>query len=106
MKSFEAKKVDLDLELTTLDGEVVKLSPKVPISTTEALRIMDAWSRKEKESEEGINKVLLIGKELEIVYEKKANWWADNFDIGTLSEVLVFVAEAIGGVRKKEASSN
>ena len=101
---FKANKVDLDLELTTLVGEEINLEPKVLVTAEEAVKIIDKWTKLESNDE--IGKVDLLAKELSIVYEKEPSWWLQNFDVATLSEILKFVAESMGGVRKNEDSSN
>lgn len=105
-KEFKAKEIDMDLRLETLDKEIVELSPRNKMSTDESLRIMTEWTKDNAEEAEGADKVNLLARELEVVYDKPAEWWSANFDIATLSDIVVFVAETIGGVQKKELSSN
>ena len=125
MAKIETEKLDLDLELTTIDGNVVPLSPKVKINTTNTLRLIDQWQemervqeiekrKEEKAIKEGKeykptgkrkNPFEIIAIELEMIYPKDLNWWMDNFDIVTLGKVMTYVAETMGGVKKKEKSS-
>lgn len=101
MNDFVAKKLDLDLNLTLLDGTQLKLEPKNLLTVDESMRIMNAWTEDEKSKVEGLDKVNLLAEELAVVYPKDSKWWSSNFDIETLSSIVVFVAETIGGVRKK-----
>lgn len=106
-KEFKAKEVDMDLQLTTLSGESLLLTPERKMSTEEALRIMRLWTKKEAEElKDSFDKINLLAFELSTVYDKEPEWWVQNFDIVTLSQIVVFVAEAIGGIEKKEQSSN
>ena len=43
MVQFKAKAIDLDLELTLLNGEEIKLSPKIPINTKNIITIIKNW---------------------------------------------------------------
>lgn len=101
MNEFAAKKLDLDLNLTLLDGTELTLEPKNLLTVDESMRIMNAWTEDEKSKVEGLDKVNLLAEELAVVYPKDSKWWSANFDIETLSAIVVFVAETIGGVRKK-----
>ncbi len=124
MAKFAVKKLDLDLELTTLDGDVVSLAPKVKINTTMTLRIIEQWrtmeeeqadekrkeeaAKKKKEKYEGKKRMSafeVISIQLEMLYPKSAKWFMDNFDIPTLGEIMTHVAETMGGLKKKETSS-
>ena len=102
MAKFEAKKIDLDLELTTLDGEEVQLSPKISMSTEGTYTIMKAWTKMEEDTEDGVEKIILISKELAFIYPKDAKWFRDNLDFITLGTILEHVAKTIGNVQKKK----
>lgn len=95
---FSATKIDLDLELVTLEGEDVKLSPKAPPTAEETMNTMNIWKTIEKE--ENTNAIQILAKQLAFVYPKPYEWFLRNFDIRTLSDMVVFVATAMGGVRK------
>lgn len=124
MAKFETEKLDLDLELTTIDGDVESLSPKIKINTTKTLELVEQWGvmekeqaiekRKEeiaeKEGKEYKSKIRknpfeTIAIELAMIYPKDEKWWMDNFDIVTLGKIMTHVAETMGGIKKKEKSS-
>jgi len=125
MAKFETEKLDLDLELTTIDGDVEPLAPKIKINTTKTLELIEQWGAMEKEQaiekkkeekaeKEGKeykptgkrkNPFEIIAIELEMIYPKPAQWWMDNFDIVTLGKIMTHVAETMGGVKKKEKNS-
>ena len=125
MAKFESEKLDLDLELTTIDGDVEPLAPKIKINTTKTLELIEQWGvmekeqaiekkKEEKAEKEGKeykptgkrkNPFEIIAIELEMIYPKPAQWWMDNFDIVTLGKIMTHVAETMGGVKKKEKSS-
>lgn len=113
---FEAIKPDLDLELITLTGEEVKLSPKMLVNSTVAIKITKYWSKLEDEQKElrkknkeedkkketeGLSIMAVVTKELAYIYPKEYTWFLDNFDIPTLNDILLHVAEVIGGIKKK-----
>lgn len=108
MAKFEAKKLDLDLELVTLSGEQVNLEPKFIISMDTTYKIMKEWTRldKENEGEEDLEALRLIADQLAFVYPKDTEWFMSNFDIGTISEIVGFVGQTMGGMAKKETSSS
>ncbi len=124
MAKFKAEKLDLDLELTTLDGDVVSMSPKTKVNTTKTLQIIEQWGAMEEEQEaerreeekakkEGKeykakkrkNPFEIIAIELEMLYSKDAKWFMDNFDVPTLGKIMTHVAETMGGLKKKETNS-
>ena len=116
MAKFEAEKLDLDLDLKTLSGEKVDLSPKIIINASKTVEIMQQWQdleaenkpdKKDKkdEREKKISPFELVATELEMIYPKPKKWWMDNFDIPTLGKIMTHIAETIGGVKKKEPSS-
>ena len=124
MAKFKAEKLDLDLELTTLDGDVVSMSPKTKVNTTKTLQIIEQWGAMEEEQEaerreeekakkEGKeykakkrkNPFEIIAIELEMLYSKDAKWFMDNFDVPTLGKIMNHVAETMGGLKKKETNS-
>ena len=124
MAKFESEKLDLDLELTTIDGDVEPLAPKIKINTTKTLELIEQWGvmekeqaiekkKEEKAEKEGKeyksktrkNPFKTIAIELAMIYPKDEKWWMDNFDIVTLGKIMTHVAETMGGVKKKEKSS-
>jgi len=108
MEKFIAEKPDLVLELVTLTGEEVTLEPKEIVSGTIALEITNKWSKLEKENKENEDsksplEILVI--ELSYIYPKDAKWFLDNIDFGTLNRILVYVAQTVGGIKKKSKKS-
>jgi len=101
---FVAEKPDLILELTTLSGEEVILEPAEMVSGTVALEITNKWSKLEKENKEdkeGKSPLEILAIELSYIYSKDAKWFLDNIDFGTLNEILIYVAQTVGGIKKK-----
>lgn len=96
---FEAERIDLDLELTTLDNDSVTLTPKIKLNGANIQSIISQWANMEEEKKEPF---ALIAKELSMVYPKDSKWWLDNFDPGTLQEIIVHVGATIASVKKKE----
>lgn len=108
---FKAKKIDLDLELTTLTGEVAEL--KGPIfSGREAGELANTmnnggmeFDKLPEEKRTPIEAGLMFGAQLAWVYPEKApDWWVDNLDITTIKEVRNHVIATLLGVKKKETS--
>lgn len=103
---FEAKKVDLELELITLKGETISLMPKKLVTAEETVKILDSWTSLESKATTNVQRVRLVAAELAILYPKDKEWFLEHFDISTLNDILNFAAGAIGGIRKNEESSN
>jgi len=110
MEKFVAEKPDLTLELTTLEGEEITLEPVEIMSGKAALEITDQWSKLEKENKENKENEKykspfeILALELSHVYPKNAEWFLDNFDLGVLNKILIYVAQTIGGLKKKSNS--
>jgi len=103
---FEAKKIDLTLELTTLSGEEITLTPRKLVTAEETVNILRSWTAAEKNAKTNVDRVELLAKELSILYPKEKEWFLSNFDMTTLSDMLNFVASSIGGIRKNAESSS
>ena len=104
MEKFVAEKPDLVLELTTLEGEEITLEPAEVMSGKAALEITEKWSKlekEEKEKEDGKSSFEILAIELSYIYPKSAEWFLDNFDLGILNKILIYVAQTIGGIKKK-----
>lgn len=109
MAKFQAEKPDLDLDLVTLSGEQILVKPKKIVNGQTAIEITNHWIKLEKEqkkkretNEEGLAVMEVIAKELAYIYDKEANWFLNNFDVATLNEILMYVAETLGGIKKKQ----
>lgn len=103
MEKFQAEKPDLTLDLTTLSGEELELNPINPVSGKVALEITNRWTileAKQKE-DDALSSLEVVAIELSYIYPKDKNWFLENFDFGTLNSILVYVAETIGGIKKK-----
>ncbi|KKN59445.1 hypothetical protein LCGC14_0541570 [marine sediment metagenome] len=106
MQKFQAEKPDLTLELTTLSGEEFTLNPESPVSGKIALEITERWSVLEKkQKKEELSGIEVIAEELSYIYPKEKEWFLENFDFGTLNTILTYVAQTIGGIKKKSSKS-
>ncbi len=102
---YVAKKLDLNLELTTLTGEEFKLSPKLIINGTNCVKLANEWKLLEQinndKTENKLSGLELVAIELSYIYEKPKQWFIDNFDPVTIKEIVTYVAETMGGIQKK-----
>lgn len=104
---FIAKKIDIDLELTTLSGEVVELKPKFQISGKSCIKIAREFSLLEKNNN-ALDKnddtkktgLEINAIELSMIYPKEKDWFVNNFDPQTIVDILVYVTDTIAGVQK------
>ena len=108
MAKFTARKVDLVLELTTLSGEEITMDTSIIPSAENALGIISNWQTIEDSADKDDKKAIVsvLADQLAVIYDKKPEWFLTNLDVGTLSEVVSYVAGALGGIRKNEESSN
>lgn len=103
---FQAEKPDLTLELITLSGEEVNFEPAVPVSAREAVRITNKWKEiEQKQKKTKSSAIELLATELAFIYPKSKEWFLDNFDFGVLNEILIYVAQTIGGIKKNITES-
>ena len=113
MEKFQAEKPDLTLELTTLSGEEIIMDPIKPVSGKVALDITNKWTQLEKKQKQdalekkdnALSSLELVAIELSYIYSKDKDWFLDNFDFGTLNRILTYVAQTIGGIKKKSKNS-
>ena len=108
---FEARKIDLDLELTTLDGSTFKLKPTIKTSANSSLKMLNLFEAIENDNAEERKKdesvaIKIIAQQLASVYDKDQEWFMDNFDVRTLSEIIGYVSSAMVGLVKNEEGSN
>jgi hypothetical protein len=101
MKKFIAKVQDFDLELVTLIGENMQLSPVANMNGSARVKIFNDHREGTKEkltkmSPMEVNATLLVD-----VYGKPIEWWIDNFDAGTIKEIAEHVINTIAGIQKK-----
>ena len=102
---YVAKKLDLDLELITLSGEVANLSPKIKINGTNCIKLANEWKLLEEtnleKTENKLTGMELVAIELTTIYPKPKEWWTDNFDPITIREIVAYVSGTMVGVQKK-----
>lgn len=106
---FEAKKLDLALELITLEGKEVELDCKEIVTGEKAAEIMDSIATMDKEFNlaKDIDKrssamIALLGKQLSSIYDNDPSWWGQNLDPGSIVEIKNHVVSSLMKVRKKE----
>ncbi len=105
---FKAQKLDLDLDLTTLSGDKVYLKPKIIMNGTNCMNVMKEWTLLEDKYKQENNiyaKPGLLFEELSVIYNKPKEWWPENLPLGLINEILGYVAETMGSLRKKPVSS-
>ena len=103
---FVAETPDLTLELTCLNGEDLVLNPTTPVSGKAAMILIDKWTELEgKQKENGLSPMDIVVTELALVYPRNKEWWLENFDVATLNKILTHVAQAIGGLKKRQKKS-
>ena len=113
MEKFQAEKPDLTLELITLSGEEITMDPTKPVSGRIALEITNKWSQLEAKQKKDIlekkdnplSALEVVAIELSYIYPMDKDWFLENFDFGTLNRILTFVAQTIGGIKKKSKNS-
>ena len=108
MKSFVAEAIDADLELTTLSGEKIDLSPKAVLNAKRVTAMFKEWDlleKKRKETGSQFDVFETQAIELAGIYEKPKEWWLENFDIGTLDKILSHVAQTLSRVKKNTPNS-
>ena len=106
---YESKKIDLTLELVTLSGEELIVKGPTNISAKYAGAMMKKWAayenkdedNKDSPADEVIKIADTIAIELSFIYtDTKPEWFLDNFDMGTLNDILRWVAEELTGLKK------
>lgn len=108
MKEFSAKTLDLELQLTGLDGEekIFKPSPDFKYDANSLNNVLTTMMKMENEyndkkvKERKISAAELLCSELELVYDNIKEYLLSNFDIGTIREILFYVSATIGGYQK------
>ena len=103
MAKFTTKKLDLELQLTTVDGQEVTISPKegLKFNATNISQIVNSWAKLEEVKEKG-QTMELLAKQLSYVYDEDSEWWMDNFRPDTIQEVLIYVAQTLSGFKKND----
>ncbi len=101
---FQAKKLDLDLELTTLSGEEMTIKGPSAI-TAEKASVVLGKIIKEDESLKGKNAeqmLKIVVKSVVGIYGKDDVFWANNFDPSTLIEIRQWFVQTLTTVKKKD----
>ena len=112
---FVVKKIDLDLDLTLLDGTVHKFEPRVPTDLRSLLAMVKRWdkvnevndakgTKDEKEVNEKVTPFELFADRFVELYGQTADWWLDNCNAETMTSIAKYVNRTIGGVKKSVAS--
>lgn len=120
MEKFEAKSPDLILELTTLSGKELTLEPALILNAENVIKIINKWDVLEKKQKEikGLDSLIkekkkiqelspleIVAEELAMIYPKDKIWFLQNFDFGTLNNILTHVAETVAGIKKNTKDS-
>jgi len=120
MAKFVAKATQIDLELTTLNGEEIKLSvSKIILSAKSVSDIVKQWGtiedrndklkenkeKSEKQKGEEKDPFEIMAIELAMLYDKPKEWWLESFDTASLNDIMKHVAEELAGVKKSSKSS-
>lgn len=109
---FTAKKIDLDLELTTIAGEI--LAVKGPAFSGReaggcANRLNNGgleFDRLDPELRTPMAAATMFSDQLSSIYVDVApEWWAENLDLSTIKEIRNHVIATLLGVEKKGPSS-
>jgi len=117
---FTATKIDLELELTTLNGEKIMLDMEGDATTTKCISIIEQWGKIEEDHNSLLmknNKLKEAGKEpskekvsssyellalqLSLVYPKPKEWFMDNFEPQVLLDLVNHVVDSIKTAKKK-----
>jgi len=117
---FTATKIDLELELTTLDGTEVMLDIDGGVTTAKCVSIIEQWGKLETDhnellkkneqlKEEGkepskdkmIQSYEILAIQLSLVYPKDSKWFLDNFEPQTLLNLVNHVVDSIKTAKKK-----
>ena len=117
---FSAKKIDLELELTTLTGEEVTLDIEGVATTTKCISIIEQWGKieedhndllkknqelkedgKEPSKEKAKSSYELLALQLSLIYPKPQKWFLDNFEPQVLLDLVNHVVDSIKTAKKK-----
>ena len=102
MAKFTVRGLDLDLELTLMDGTIVTLSPVIKTDTQSIIDTIRKWTDLEGNSALKENPFEKVATELSMVYDKDREWFLSNLDPYSLNEIMVHVARVMGGAKKNE----
>ncbi len=117
---FSAKKIDLELELTTLNGDEVTLDIEGVATTTKCISIIEQWGKIENDhndllkkneelkeegkpqlKEKATSSYELLALQLSLVYPKQKEWFLDNFEPQALLDIVNHVVDSIKTAKKK-----
>lgn len=103
---FTAQKIDITLELMTLEKKEETIIPKMDLTSEGVMNTMEQWKNIEKEEDNKNNVIKVLSAQLAIVYPRTDEWFRKNCDVRTMKDIVIEVAGAMGGIRKNEESSN
>jgi len=142
MREYLAKQNNMEIEVTTVDGEKVILKTAKSMSASLAMKVTDKWNKyqasqdRKQDTNDRLSKLLeqdvpILSEEerkeieakieknevdhivlqsaigLSILYsDKKAEWFLENLDMGTMNDILKDSAEAMTGLETKKENSN
>jgi uncharacterized ubiquitin-like protein YukD len=104
MKEFTSKKIDLDIDLTTINNEQVELRYAGKLTAKESLNIVEKFTELEtSDMKNGIERFMTVCKELNFLYPAyKAEWFLDNVDPETLQDMIRYISQGLAGLKKRE----
>lgn len=104
MKEFVSRRIDLDIDLTTLKNEKVELRYKGNLTARESLNFVEKFTEIEKEDvKNNVERFLTVGKELHLLYpDYSADWFIDNVDPQVLQEMILYVSQGLAGLKKRD----
>lgn len=111
MKKIKLVGFDLSFEIELLDGTVVQIrqreknmSVRKCFDLLKKIEMIETVNSQRKEKDQ-FDPIEIVTKQLELVYDKPAEWWANNINnIITLKDILISTGQELAGVKKKETS--
>ncbi len=108
MKEFKSNNPSIDAKVITIEGETVEVKGRYILSAKKSSEIMDWMGSYERdEAKKPVKDKRLSGtlkiaaSELEYLYDKDADWFLENLDVSTMTDMITYASEVVGGVLKK-----
>ena len=106
MKKFTVNPIDLDVELTLIDGEVVNLTSDIRI-TKDVIEVGKEIERITKDFTAIENPTLEQAVDytttfLSLIYKKEPVWFAENVSQEAMNQMLVYIQGELTGRRVPE----
>jgi hypothetical protein len=98
---FEAQYPDLKIEVVTFAKEELVLEPKIQLTPKLILEIIRKWRGLESNQTDDFTPFEITAVELTDIYDRTSDWFLENFDLGTIQEIMRHVAETMGNFKKK-----